>query len=66
MIILFPLQLQGRIRGGGGGGGGGGRAPPKIGNNMIFWRKILIFHKKYLKNFRASLRSAQFFKCASP
>jgi hypothetical protein len=28
---------------------------------MIFWRKIVIFHTKYLKNFRASLCSAQFF-----
>ena len=37
------------------------RAPSKIEKNMIFWRKIVIFHKKYLKNFRASLRSAQFF-----
>jgi hypothetical protein len=32
-----------------------------IGTNMIFWRKIVIFHTKYPKNFRASLRSAQFF-----
>jgi hypothetical protein len=29
--------------------------------NMIFWRKIVIFHTKYPKNFRASLCSAQFF-----
>jgi len=50
--------VQGRIYGGGGGGGG---APPKIGKNMICWRKIVIFHTKYPKNFRASLRSAQFF-----
>jgi hypothetical protein len=28
---------------------------PKIGKNMIFWRKIVIFHTKYLKHFRASL-----------
>ena len=35
--------------------------PPKIGKNMIFLRKIVIFHTKYPKNFRASLRSAQFF-----
>ena len=40
--------------------------PPKIGKNMILWRKIVIFHTKYLKDFRASLRSAQFFKCAPP
>jgi hypothetical protein len=44
-----------------GGGGGGGGAPPKIGKNMIFWGKIVIFHTKYPKYFRASLRSAQFF-----
>jgi hypothetical protein len=25
------------------------RAPPKIGKNMIFWRKIVIFHTKYPK-----------------
>jgi hypothetical protein len=34
-----------------------GDAPPKIGKNMIFWRKIVIFHTKYPKNFRASLRN---------
>jgi hypothetical protein len=33
------------------------RAPPKIGKNMIFWRKIVIFHTKYPKIFRASLRN---------
>jgi hypothetical protein len=38
---------QGRIQGGG--------RPPKIGKNMIFCCKIVIFHTKYLKNFRASL-----------
>ena len=49
---------QGRIQGGGGGGGGApARAPPKIGKNIIFWRKIEIFHTKYPKNFRASLRN---------
>ena len=37
------------------------RAPPKIGKNMIFWRKIVIFQTKYPKIFRPSLRSAQFF-----
>ena len=36
------------------GGSSGGRTrcprplPPKIGKNMIFWRKIVIFHTKYL------------------
>jgi hypothetical protein len=33
---------------------------------MIFWRKIVIFHTKYPKNFRASLRSAQFFLVRPP
>ena len=45
----------------GGGGAHPARAPPKIRKNMIFWRKIVIFHTKYPKNVRASLRSAQFF-----
>ena len=36
-------------------GGGGAHPPPIIGKSMIFWRKIVIFHTKYLKNFRASL-----------
>ena len=40
---------------------GGVRSPPKIEKNMIFWRKIVIFHTKYPKNFRARFRSAQFF-----
>jgi hypothetical protein len=40
------------------------RAPPKIGKNNIFWRKIVIFHTKYPKIVRASLRSAQFFLSA--
>ena len=31
------------------------RASPRIGKNMIFWRKIMIFHTKYPKHFRASL-----------
>jgi len=43
------------------GGGAPGARPPKIGKNMIFLRKIVIFHTKYPKYFRASLRSARFF-----
>ena len=43
------------------GGGGGGGGASKIGKNKIFWRIIVIFHTKYPKYFRASLRSAQFF-----
>ena len=34
-----------------------GGSSGKIGKNMIFWRKIVIFHTKYPKNFRASLRN---------
>ena len=42
-------------------------APPSaIGKNTIFWRKIVIFHTKYPKNFSASLRSAQFFLSTPP
>ena len=41
-------------------------APPKIGKKYDFWRKIVIFHTKYPKHFRASLRSRKFFKCAPP
>jgi hypothetical protein len=36
-------------------------APSKIEKNLIFWHKIVIFHTKYPKYFRASLRSAQYF-----
>jgi hypothetical protein len=38
-------------------GGAPGARPPKIGKNMIFWRKIVIFHTKYPNNFRATLRN---------
>jgi hypothetical protein len=49
-ILLYIVWYTGADPGGG----------PKIGKNMIFWRKIVIFHTKYPNNFRASLRSAQF------
>jgi hypothetical protein len=48
--------MQGRIQ-----GGGGGAPPLKLEKNMISWRKIVIFHTKYPKYVRTSLRSAQFF-----
>jgi hypothetical protein len=46
------VQTQGRIQ----GGGAPGARPPKIGQNKNIWCKIVIFHTKYPKNFRASLR----------
>jgi hypothetical protein len=49
-----------KITGADPGGGGRTRRPPKIGKNMIFGRKIVIFHTKYPKNFHASLRQAHF------
>ena len=33
-------------------GGAPGALPPKIGKNMIFWHKIMIFHTKYPKRFK--------------
>jgi hypothetical protein len=51
-LSKVSIPIQGRIQGG---------APPKIGKNMILWRKIVIFHTKYPKNVRAPLRWAQFF-----
>ena len=31
--------------------------PPKIGKKYDFWRKIVIFHTKYPKNVRTTLRN---------
>jgi hypothetical protein len=42
-------QKQGRIQGG--GGGAECASPLKLEKNMIFCRKIVIFHTKYPKNF---------------
>ena len=37
-----------------------GAPPPlKLEKNMLFWRKIVIFHTKYPKIFRASLRNCK-------
>ena len=61
-LLWFPWR--GLLFRGGSRGGGGvhpARVPPKIGKHMIFWRRIVIFHTKYPKRFRASLRSAHFF-----
>ena len=51
MTLSFDAQYNTIYSGADPGGG------PKIGKNMIFWRKIVIFHTKYPKIFRASLRN---------
>jgi hypothetical protein len=38
-------------------GGAPGARPPKFEKNKIFWHKIVIFHTKYPKNFRTTLRN---------
>ena len=61
-LLLILNEIKDDISGEDPGGGAHpARALPKIGKYMIFWRKIVIFHTKYPQNFRASLRSAQFF-----
>jgi hypothetical protein len=63
VIIAISYSSMVRIKqytGADPGGALPARAPPKIGKNMIFWRKIVIFHTKYPQNFRASLRSEDF------
>jgi hypothetical protein len=44
--LLTYSSQQGPIH-----GGAPGALPPKIGKNMIFWRKIVIFHTEYPKIF---------------
>jgi hypothetical protein len=51
--MVYIYHNQGRIQ----RGAHPQRAPPKIGKNINFLRKIVIFHTKYPKNFRASLRN---------
>jgi hypothetical protein len=53
-FIYDDIQCRGGSKG---GGAHPARAPPKIGKNMIFWSKIVIFHTKYPNNFHASLRN---------
>jgi hypothetical protein len=48
-ILIFIKLLVKLGADPGGRGGTPARAPPKIGKNMIFWRKIVIFHTKYPK-----------------
>jgi hypothetical protein len=56
--ILIFVNLEDSIRPGADPGGVlPVRTPPKIGKNMIFLHKIVIFHTKYHTNFRTSLRN---------
>jgi hypothetical protein len=61
ILLNISVLITGHVAGADPVGGAPGARSPKIGKNMIFWRKILIFHTKYPQNFRASLRSAQCF-----
>ena len=48
-------------------GGRTRRAPPlKLVKIGFFWRKIVIFHMKYPKNFAPPSARSNFFKCAPP
>ena len=48
-------------------GGAPGAHPPIIEQkNMIFWRKIVIFHTKYPKIFAPPSARRNFFKCGPP
>jgi hypothetical protein len=65
-MILQPATPKSGADPLGGREGEPGALPPKIGKDMIFLRKMVIFHTKYPKNFRASLRSTQFFEVRPP
>ena len=47
LALIEIRTYSGDSRGGYRGGGRTRRTPPKIGKNMIWWRKIVIFHTKY-------------------
>jgi hypothetical protein len=53
-LLISPFSIdpwQGRIQ----GGAHPARAPLKLEENIIFWRKIVIFHTKYPKIFAPPL-----------
>jgi hypothetical protein len=58
ILILYP-EYQGRIQDFKLGGAHLKNAPLKLEKNMFFCRKIVIFHTKYPKIFRASLRNCK-------
>jgi hypothetical protein len=55
-VSTISINTSGGIR-----GGVRGVRPPKIEKNMIFWRKIVIFHTKYPKNTRVISNTGKFF-----
>ena len=57
MVKVTNPPFNWRTTGADPGGGGGPPPPPKIGKNMIFWLKIVIFQTKNPKIFRPSLRN---------
>jgi hypothetical protein len=66
VFCIVTLSIVIHVDNRGGSRGRGGAGSPKIGKNMIFWRKIVIFHTKYPNIFLASRRSAQFFWVRPP
>jgi hypothetical protein len=66
-ILRSGKFLQVRLRCESRGGRTRRASPLKLEKIWFFWRKIVfLFHTKYPKNFRASLRSTQFFKVRPP
>jgi hypothetical protein len=61
VIRFTQLCCQGRIQEGAHLARANHPPPLKIGKKYNFWLKIMIFHTKYPKHFRASLPSAQLF-----
>ena len=61
LIVLLLNPVQGRIQG---GDAPGARPPLKLEKIRFFWRKIVIFHTKYPKNFAPPSARRNFFKCA--
>ena len=77
--MVFRFFIEGRVEGVGGGfcnpqllnqgriqGGEHGALPPKIGKDIIFLRKMVIFHTKYPKIFAPPSARRNFLKCAPP
>ena len=59
-VTVFMCKISNGKKSGVDQGGGvhPAHVPPKTGKNIIFLRKIVIFHMKYPKNVLASFRLA--------